>query len=100
MLIGSQSTGQGHATAYAQLVAERLGLPPERVRMVQGDTDRIKSGAGTGGSSSIPVGGVSVDRAAKSSPSSSRSIAADALEAARAISRSPTAPCASPAPTA
>ena len=65
LLIGSQSTGQGHATSYAQLIAERLGLPPERVRMVQGDTDRIKSGAGTGGSSSIPVGGVSVDRAAK-----------------------------------
>ncbi len=40
VLIGSQSTGQGHATSYAQLVAERLDLPPERVRVVQGDTDR------------------------------------------------------------
>ena len=39
VLIGSQSTGQGHATSYAQLVAERLDLPPERVRVVQGDTD-------------------------------------------------------------
>ena len=39
VLIGSQSTGQGHATAYAQLVAEHLDLPPERVRVVQGDTD-------------------------------------------------------------
>ena len=38
-------------------IAEQLGLPPERVRMVQGDTDRIATGAGTGGSSSIPVGG-------------------------------------------
>ena len=65
LLIGSQSTGQGHATSYAQLIAERLDLPPERVRVIQGDTDRIKSGAGTGGSSSIPVGGVSVDRATK-----------------------------------
>ena len=49
LLIGSQSTGQGHATSYAQLIAERLDLPPDRVRVVQGDTDAIKSGAGTGG---------------------------------------------------
>ena len=82
LLIGSQSTGQGHATSYAQLVAERLDLPPERVRVVQGDTDRIKSGAGTGGSSSIPVGGVSVDRAAKTLAEQIKEIAADALEAA------------------
>ena len=81
LLIGSQSTGQGHATSYAQLIAERLDLPPERVRVVQGDTDRIKSGAGTGGSSSIPVGGVSVDRAATALAGQIREIAADALEA-------------------
>jgi carbon-monoxide dehydrogenase large subunit len=81
LLIGSQSTGQGHATSYAQLVAERLDLPPERVRVIQGDTDRIKSGAGTGGSSSIPVGGVSVDRASKKLAEQLKEIAADALEA-------------------
>jgi len=82
LLIGSQSTGQGHATSYAQLIAERLDLPPERVRVFQGDTDRIKSGAGTGGSSSIPVGGVSVDRATKKLAEQMKEIAADALEAA------------------
>jgi carbon-monoxide dehydrogenase large subunit len=82
LLIGSQSTGQGHATSYAQLISERLDLPPERVRVIQGDTDRIKSGAGTGGSSSIPVGGVSVDRASKKLASQIKEIAADALEAA------------------
>jgi aerobic carbon-monoxide dehydrogenase large subunit len=82
VLIGSQSTGQGHATSYAQLVAERLDLPPERVRVVQGDTDLIASGAGTGGSSSIPVGGVSVDRAAKTLAEQLKQLAADALEAA------------------
>ncbi|HEY6024600.1 MAG TPA: xanthine dehydrogenase family protein molybdopterin-binding subunit [Pseudolabrys sp.] len=81
LLIGSQSTGQGHATSYAQLIAERLDLPPERVRVIQGDTDRIKSGAGTGGSSSIPVGGVSVDRAAKTLAEQIKEVAADALEA-------------------
>ena len=82
LLIGSQSTGQGHATSYAQLVAERLDLPPERVRVLQGDTDRIETGAGTGGSSSIPVGGVSVDRATKKLAEQIKEIAADALEAA------------------
>jgi carbon-monoxide dehydrogenase large subunit len=82
VLIGSQSTGQGHATSYAQLVAERLDLPPECVRVVQGDTDAIASGAGTGGSSSIPVGGVSVDRAAKTLAEQLKQLAADALEAA------------------
>jgi aerobic carbon-monoxide dehydrogenase large subunit len=82
LLIGSQSTGQGHATSYAQLIAEGLDLPPERVRVVQGDTDRIKTGAGTGGSSSIPVGGVSVDRATRKLAEQIKEIAADALEAA------------------
>jgi carbon-monoxide dehydrogenase large subunit len=81
LLIGSQSTGQGHATSYAQLVAERLDLPPEKVRVVQGDTDRIKSGAGTGGSSSIPIGGVAVDRAGKALADQLKELAADALEA-------------------
>jgi carbon-monoxide dehydrogenase large subunit len=81
LLIGSQSTGQGHATSYAQLIAERLDLPPDRIRVIQGDTDRIKSGAGTGGSSSIPVGGVSVDRATKKLAEQIKEIAADALEA-------------------
>jgi carbon-monoxide dehydrogenase large subunit len=82
VLIGSQSTGQGHATSYAQLVAERLDLPPERVRVMQGDTDAIATGAGTGGSSSIPVGGVSVDRASKTLADQLKQLAADALEAA------------------
>jgi carbon-monoxide dehydrogenase large subunit len=82
VLIGSQSTGQGHATSYAQLVAERLDIPPERVRVVQGDTDVIATGAGTGGSSSIPVGGVSVDRASKTLAEQIKELAADALEAA------------------
>ena len=81
VLIGSQSTGQGHQTSYAQLVAERLDLPPERVRVLQGDTDKIPTGAGTGGSSSIPVGGVSVDRASKTLAEQLKELAADALEA-------------------
>jgi len=81
VLIGSQSTGQGHHTAYAQLVAEHLGLPPERVEVIQGDTDRVESGAGTGGSSSIPVGGASLAGAAKKLAANLKKLAADALEA-------------------
>ncbi len=59
VLIGTQSSGQGHQTAYAQLVAQQFGLPPERVHVFQGDTDMIATGLGTGGSASISTGGVS-----------------------------------------
>jgi carbon-monoxide dehydrogenase large subunit len=76
VLAGSQSTGQGHQTAYAQLVAEHLGLP-----VVQGDTALIAAGAGTGGSSSISCGGASVAGAAKKLADNLKQLAADALEA-------------------
>jgi len=46
VLAGTQSTGQGHATAYAQIVADHLRLPPDRVRMIQGDTDLIATPTG------------------------------------------------------
>jgi aerobic carbon-monoxide dehydrogenase large subunit len=81
LLIGTQSTGQGHATAYAQIVADHLGLPPELVNVVQGDTDRIKSGIGTGGSSSIPCGGASLAGAAERLADNLKRLAAEALEA-------------------
>src|SRR5262249_61627427 len=79
---GSQSTGQGHATAYAQIVADRLGLPPSRVRVVQGDTDRIPSGTGPGGSSSIPCGGASVAGGATKLADKLKGLAAAAVQAA------------------
>jgi aerobic carbon-monoxide dehydrogenase large subunit len=81
LLIGTQSTGQGHATAYAQLVADHLGLPPERVNIIQGDTDRIATGIGTGGSSSIPCGGASLSGAAEKLADNLKRLAAEALEA-------------------
>lgn len=81
VLIGSQSTGQGHQTAYAQVVAEQFGVPPERVHVLQGDTGVIKTGLGTGGSSAIPTGGVSVQKATKKLGDNLKAIAADALEA-------------------
>ena len=48
LLIGTQATGQGHETAYAQVVSEQFDIPLERIRVVQGDSDRMKSGGGTG----------------------------------------------------
>ena len=84
VLIGSQSTGQGHDTAYAQLVAEQLGIAPERVRTIQGDTDVIATGAGTGGSSSIPCGGASLAGAVTKLAENLKKLAADALEASAA----------------
>src|SRR5437764_8347803 len=84
ILIGTQSSGQGHQTAYAQLVAEQFGLPPERVHIFQGDTDMIATGLGTGGSASIPTGGVSVERATQALAGKLKEIAADALETSAA----------------
>ncbi|WP_298261847.1 xanthine dehydrogenase family protein molybdopterin-binding subunit [Bradyrhizobium sp.] len=80
VLIGTQSTGQGHQTAYAQIIADQFGVPPERVHVFQGDTDRIATGLGTGGSSAIPTGGVCVERAAHELGQRLREIAAEALE--------------------
>jgi len=56
---GTQSNGQGHATAYAQFASQHLDLPLDKIKVVQGDTARVATGHGTGGSRSIPVGGVS-----------------------------------------
>ncbi len=81
VLIGSQSTGQGHQTAYAQVVAEQFGLAPERVHVIQGDTALVATGLGTGGSSAIPTGGVSVQKATRKLGDNLKLIAADALEA-------------------
>lgn len=81
VLIGTQSSGQGHETAYAQLVGHELDLPPERIRVVQGDTSAIRTGGGTGGSRSIPVGGASVTGASKKLAEQLKQLASDALEA-------------------
>ncbi|MET0574707.1 MAG: xanthine dehydrogenase family protein molybdopterin-binding subunit [Mesorhizobium sp.] len=84
LLIGTQSNGQGHATAYAQFIAEKLNIDISRVRMHQGDTDRLASGGGTGGSRSIPLGGVSAARAGEDLAEKIKKIAADELEASAA----------------
>ena len=82
VLIGTQSNGQGHETAYAQVVSQYLDVPLERIKVVQGDSDRVATGNGTGGSRSIPVGAVMVTRASQTLAASLKELAADALEAA------------------
>jgi carbon-monoxide dehydrogenase large subunit len=81
VLIGTQSTGQGHLTAYAQLVSQHLDLPVDRIRVHQGDTDMIRTGGGTGGSRSIPVGGAAVAHASRTLAENLKTLASDALEA-------------------
>jgi carbon-monoxide dehydrogenase large subunit len=82
LLIGTQTNGQGHATAYAQFIAAHLGLAYDRITVIQGDTDLVAEGEGTGGSRSIPIGGVSVDRAATRLADQIKKLASDRLEAA------------------
>ena len=80
--VGTQTTGQGHDTAYSQIIADHLSVPPESVHMLQGDTAQIATGTGTGGSSSIPAGGNSVAMAATKLAEQLKDIAGDVLEAA------------------
>lgn len=53
LYVGTQSNGQGHETVYAQFLADQTGIPAELIDVVQGDSDRIPSGGGTGGSRSV-----------------------------------------------
>ena len=82
--IGTQSNGQGHATAYTQLAAEKLGIDYDKIQLRQGDTDDLENGGGTGGSRSIPLGGVSVVQASEQLAEKIKNIAAEELEASSA----------------
>lgn len=79
---GTQSQGQGHATAYAQIVAASFGVPVDRVRIVQGDSARIPRGGGTGGSSSTIVSGTTMKRAVDVAIAKAKEAAGELLEAA------------------
>lgn len=79
--VGTQSNGQGHETAYTQLVAEQLGLDPAAVRIVQGDTDLIPRGYGTGGSRSLTAQGWAILDAIAAARERGRAYAAQALQA-------------------
>jgi carbon-monoxide dehydrogenase large subunit len=80
--VGTQSTGQGHETAYVQLTADRLGVPGEKVRVKQGDTDTIPTGGGTGGARSLYSEGQAILVTAATVIEKGKKAASEALEAA------------------
>ncbi len=82
VLSGTQEMGQGLRTSYVQLVAERLQVSADRIDVVQGDTDRVATGGGSGGSRSLFVGGSAVASASKVLIERGRTLAASVLEAA------------------
>ncbi|GLQ05472.1 xanthine dehydrogenase family protein molybdopterin-binding subunit [Sneathiella chinensis] len=82
LAVGTQSTGQGHSTAYAQVLADRLGVPFENIRILQGDTDKIKTGGGTGGSRSLTTQGPAIHAASDEVIRKGTQLASHFLEAA------------------
>jgi carbon-monoxide dehydrogenase large subunit len=79
--VGTSSSGQGHETAYAQLAASLLGVPMDRVSVVQSDTNQVRSGDGTYGSRSLQLGGSAVRGACIALVKKAREEAARRLEA-------------------
>jgi carbon-monoxide dehydrogenase large subunit len=84
LITGTQTIGQGHETSFPQILADRLGLPNERIRLVQGDTDRIPLGGGHGSSRATYMGGTAIWHACEEIITKGIPIAADMLEAAAA----------------
>jgi carbon-monoxide dehydrogenase large subunit len=81
LAVGTESNGQGHETAYAQIAADRLGLPIESFRYVQADTRQVKSGAGHGGARSMHMGGTAMVKAIDAVLTKARQVAAHLLQA-------------------
>lgn len=79
---GSSSHGQGHHTAFAMIVADKLGVSIDDVEVVHGDTDAIPRGEGTMGSRSLQAGGTAISRASAQVVDQAKELAADLLEAA------------------
>jgi carbon-monoxide dehydrogenase large subunit len=82
VMSGTSAHGQGHATSFAMIVADRLGIPVEKIRYVQSDTRLVRTGGGTGGSRSLQLGGSAVAAAASAVRDQARELAATLLEAA------------------
>ena len=81
LVVGTQSNGMGHETAYAQIAADLLGLPIETFRYVQADTARVRAGNGHGGARSMHMGGAALCRAVDAVLAKGRAIAARLLQA-------------------
>lgn len=79
--VGTSAHGQGHATAFGMIVADRLGIPLSDIHFVQSDTALVPRGGGTGGSRSLQIGGNAVRGAAEAVLDQARRLAASLLEA-------------------
>lgn len=80
LCVGTQSNGQGHETVFAQFLNEHAGIPMEKVRFIQGDSDRIAMGGGTGGSRSVTMQGSSIINTAAEVVRNFRPLAEEELE--------------------
>src|SRR3970040_2457642 len=81
IVAGTHSHGQGHATTYAQMVSDWLGVPFENIRLVQGDTDQVPFGRGTYASRSAMLGGSALKAAADAVIEKAKALAAHLMEA-------------------
>ena len=84
IITGTLDYGQGHWSPFAQVLATRLGIPFQSIRLIQGDSDELIAGGGTGGSKSMIVSGNAIVGAAEKVVEAGRQIAAHVLEAAAA----------------
>jgi carbon-monoxide dehydrogenase large subunit len=82
LITGTLDYGQGHATPFAQVMSDQLGVPFEAVRLVQGDSDIVHTGSGTGGSRSITASGMAIVEASKLVIEKGKKAAAHLMEAA------------------
>jgi carbon-monoxide dehydrogenase large subunit len=82
LITGTLDYGQGHASAFAQVMVDRLGLPFEQLDLIQGDSDELLEGGGTGGSRSIMASGKALVEAAAEVEAKGKKLAAHLLETA------------------
>ena len=82
VFVGTQSSGQGHETAYVMLTADRLGIDGDKIRIRQGDTDAIPTGGGTGGARSLYSEGQAILATSATVIERGKQAASEALEAA------------------
>jgi aerobic carbon-monoxide dehydrogenase large subunit len=84
IITGTLDYGQGHAAPFAQVLSDKLGIPFERIRLLQGDSDELLAGGGTGGSKSIMHSGTAIVEASAKVIDQGKQIASHVLEAAAA----------------
>jgi carbon-monoxide dehydrogenase large subunit len=84
LITGTLDYGQGHATPFAQVLSAQLGIPFERIKLVQGDSDLVHAGNGTGGSRSITASGMAIVEASRLVIEKGKRAAAHLMEAAEA----------------